>query len=148
MRHSLLGLIALSLVVTAGAAQAQSGIAQLEAGYGGAGKTVSNNFNPSTRDANNNRVILNGLIQDGQGGSQVNLSGSASSTTSGANYFRSGADNFSSGAITGSATAIGNQINVNVSGSWNTVVLDSTQINNAPVSSTVTIAGKTASSGQ
>lgn len=148
MRHRFLALSMLSLLTTAGAAHAQSGIAQMEAGYGGSGRTLSSNFNPSTRDANNNRVIMNGLIQDGQGGSQVNVYGATNNTASGADYFRSGADNFTAGAITATSTAVGNQINVNVSGSWNTVVLDSTQINNAPVTSSVTVGKRNTSNGQ
>ncbi len=141
MKHTLLSISALALLAYSGAAQAQaqSGISGLERGYGGAGRTVSENFNPSTRDANNNRVIMNGLIQSGQGGSQLNVTGATGGASSGADFFRSGAESFASGAITGTATAIGNQINVNISGNWNTVVLDSTQINNAPVNSTVII---------
>ena len=115
-------------------------VAQMEAGYGGARRTLSTAFNPSTRDANNNRVIMNGVIQDGQGGSQINVN--ANGQTSGADFFRSGADSFTAGALTASSTAIGNQINVNVNGSWNTVVLDSTQINNAPINATITVTGR------
>lgn len=140
MRHRLLALSVLSLLATAGGVQAQSSVAQMEAGYGGARRTLSTAFNPSTRDANNNRVIMNGVIQDGQGGSQINVN--ANGQTSGADFFRSGADSFTAGALTASSTAIGNQINVNVTGSWNTVVLDSTQINNAPINATTTVTGR------
>lgn len=66
------------------------------------------------RSAAGNRVVIDGIIQTGVGVSaQTGL--------------------FGNGGVGSSATAIGNQLNVNVSGQWNTVVVNSTQINNGNV---------------
>jgi holdfast attachment protein HfaA len=70
-------------------------------------------INPSTRDENVNRVIVNGRMQIGGA-----LSGGLM-------------DNFATGI--GSAQAVGNQLNVITQGDYNTVIVDSTQINNGDV---------------
>ncbi len=70
------------------------------------------------RDANGNRIIVDGLMQTGVGGStQRNANGGS----------------VFGGGVGSSATAIGNQLNVNVVGSWNTVVVNSNQTNNGDV---------------
>lgn len=133
---------ALSLTATFAHAQSVSGASLtaaskgLEGGYGGARALVSGTINPSTRDANNNRIVQNGLIQTGQGGSEY----FPNSTFGGAANSQSGV-----GSITN--YAVGNLINVQVSGSWNTVVLNSTQINNGAVTATTTVNGKRQTSG-
>lgn len=68
----------------------------------------------STRDANGNRVIVNGVY-----------AGSTFSQTDGLTY---GVGRRNSSTSTG--TAIGNSLNVVVSGRYNTVIVDSTQVNN------------------
>lgn len=73
------------------------------------------------RDGNGNRLIVDGIMQTG-----ADQSSYARSDTGGA--FDSG-----SGAGFGANTAIGNSLSVNVIGSWNTVIVDSTQINNGDV---------------
>jgi holdfast attachment protein HfaA len=67
----------------------------------------------STRDENGNRVIINGRMQ---------LEGTLSGGLM---------DSY------GSAQAIGNQLNVVTQGNWNTVIVDSTQVNNGDVSAVV-----------
>lgn len=128
---------ALSLTATVANAQSLSGAGLaasskgLEGGYGGARSMVSGTINPSTRDANNNRIVQDGLIQTGQGGSQFfpnSLIGGAANAQSGV------------GSITN--YAVGNLINVQVTGSWNTVVLNSTQINNGAVTAITSINGQ------
>jgi len=58
-------------------------------------------------------VVIDGLIQTGVGvANQLN------------GY---------SGGVGANATAVGNQLNVNVQGSWNTVIVNSTQTNNGDV---------------
>ena len=42
----------------------------------------------------------------------------------------------------GGATAIGNNLNVTVQGNWNTVIIDSTQINNGDVTANVELNGQ------
>ena len=98
-------------------------------GYGGAGTAVASPIDPSTRDANNNRVVVNGEIQTA-GGTSVQsqfagLNGGASNTASGAS------------ATTGnSASAVANLVNVQVNGSWNTVVVNAKQSNTGAITAT------------
>ena len=67
-------------------------------------------FDPTTRDANGNRVLVQGY--------------SEFSNTAGV------AGNGSGVGVTGSALAVGNQLNVVTNGNNNTVIVDATQINN------------------
>ncbi len=67
----------------------------------------------ASRDQNGNRVVIDGLIQSGVG---------VNSQTGGF-----------SGGVGSSAAAIGNQLNVNVQGNYNSVVINSTQTNNGDV---------------
>src|SRR5690606_16527270 len=110
--------------LVAGAASAQStgssGAGQFQAGYGGARYTTAQPATGSTRDANGNRLIVDGLIQSGAS-AYSSASGGASSSFSGA------------GGISG-ATAIGNSLNVVVQGNWNTVIVNSTQTNTGDIS--------------
>lgn len=107
---------------SAAMAQSNNGAA-MNAGYGRA-STSSGNFGVSatgTRDANGNRVIIDGIIQGG-------LDQSVISRTS-----LSGAADAGAGAGFGGATAIGNNLSVITQGNWNTVIINSTQINNGDV---------------
>lgn len=119
----------------AGAAQAQSASSTLsafKAGYGGTGLSgFESPINVNTRDANGNLVITDGVIQAGTDNSVFShqMVGGASDTVSGA------------GAL-GSATAIGNNLSVNVSGNYNTVIVNATQTNNGNVSATTVLNGK------
>jgi len=110
--------------LVAGAASAQStgssGAAQFQAGYGAARYTTARPTTGSTRDANGNRLIVDGLIQAGAS-AYSSSSGGASSSYSGA------------GGLSG-ATAIGNSLNVVVQGNWNTVIVNSTQTNTGDIS--------------
>ncbi len=89
--------------------------------YGGSLGEQNRAFDPPGRDASGNRVIVNGRI----------LSAAEASSLS------SGFDKSDSGSGFGASTAIGNQLNVVTQGSWNTVIVDSTQINNGDVSANV-----------
>lgn len=112
-----------------GEARAQStgygGTGQLQAGYGGARYTTGRAVSGSTRDANHNRLIVNGIIQSGVGAySSASGGGSASGS------WGLGGD----GRTTiGGSTAIGNQLNVVVQGNNNTVIVNSTQTNTGDV---------------
>ena len=68
----------------------------------------------STRDANGNRVIVNGMYVGGSYSSSDGLTYGVSRGTTGAST---------------NATAIGNSLNVVVSGKYNTVIVNSTQEN-------------------
>ena len=69
----------------------------------------------STRDANGNRVIVHGMFTDN----------TYSSSTGGLSY---GVSRGMTGAST-NATAVGNLLNVVVSGRYNTVIVNSSQDN-------------------
>ena len=87
-------------------------------GYGYGEEQAS--YDANTRDASGNRIILDGRIQTGMDQSSLSRSygsaGAWSQSTAGAGF--------------ASGTAVGNQLNVITQGSWNTVIVNSTQINN------------------
>ena len=85
-------------------------------GYG----EEQSSFDANTRDASGNRVILDGRIMTGM--DQSSLSSSYGSA--------GGWSQSSNGAGFSSGTAVGNQLNVITQGNWNTVIVNSTQINN------------------
>lgn len=95
------------------------------AGYGGAGASVTTAFDPQTRDANNNRVVINGEIQNS---GLPSLQSEFSTLAGGAGSASAGA-----GAPTNTATAVGNLLNVQVTGSWNTVIVSAVQTNTGTV---------------
>lgn len=115
----LFGIAALTAIAVAPAADAQaaSSVSEFERPYGYGYGQESQPFSGSTsRDANNNRVIVNGMIGGGTGlGTSL--------------YTGWGQTEGGSGMI-GTGTAIGNQLNVITNGNNNTVIIDSTQINN------------------
>ena len=134
-RVAILATATLAMAAAAGTANAQSAsgtLSAFKAGYGGTGISgFEQPVNVSTRDANGNLVVTDGVIQAGSDNSVFShLSvGGASDTYSGA------------GAL-GSATAVGNSLNVNVSGNYNTVVVNSTQTNTGNISATTVLNGK------
>jgi holdfast attachment protein HfaA len=85
----------------------------VERAFGMGWESFDTPINPATRDASGNRVIVNGRIE---------LEGTLSGGLM---------DDFASGQ---SAQAIGNQLNVVTQGNYNTVIVDSTQINNGDIS--------------
>ncbi|WP_300380362.1 holdfast anchoring protein HfaA [Henriciella sp.] len=121
MKHRtqlLTGLIGLAAVAVApaAAAQAASTVSEFERPYGIGYGQESQPYSARSRDANNNRVVINGLIGGGTGlGTSL--------------YTGWGQTDGASGMI-GSGTAVGNQLNVITNGNNNTVIIDSTQINN------------------
>jgi holdfast attachment protein HfaA len=128
---SVAGCGALLALTAGGLAQAQSNNGSaLNAGYGRS-STSGGNYGVSagTRDANGNRIIIDGIIQGG-------LDQSSISRTS-----LSGVADSSAGAGVGGATAIGNNLSVITQGSWNTVIINSTQINNGDVTANGTSNG-------
>jgi len=73
------------------------------------------------RDANGNRVILDGRIMSGADLSTLSSSSSSASASASAS---------ASSSSYAWGTAIGNQVNVITQGNYNTVVVNTTQINN------------------
>jgi holdfast attachment protein HfaA len=83
----------------------------------------------STRDANGNRVIMNGVI------------GSGNATTL-QGHSQTGVGTQGQWGSSAGATAIGNSLNVVVVGQWNTVIVDSTQVNNGDQNAEASLNGK------
>lgn len=107
-----------ALALTAPAfAQPSEGPGDIERGYGMGYDSFDNPISVGTRDENGNRLIVDGRLM-----AATSLSGGLMDSPSGL----------------GSASAIGNQLNVVTQGNWNTVIVDSTQINNGDISAAVT----------
>jgi holdfast attachment protein HfaA len=123
-------------VATPGLALAQTsgsaGMSTFQNGYGSARQSVTTAQTGSTRDQNGNRLIVDGIIQSGAS-AYSRQSGGVSNTWSGAG----GAQN---NTIAGS-TAIGNNLNVVVQGSHNTVIVNSRQTNTGNVSARTDLTG-------
>ena len=113
---------ALALAGHATASAQSAGLSNYERPYGmgyGQEERPINGYN--LRDGNGNLTITNGLIQGGSGlGYGLNTQWGQTDGFFGATGFGN--------ANTG--TAIGNQLNVITQGNYNTVIIDSTQINN------------------
>lgn len=124
-RASRLLLLAASAALAAGAAEAQSlstNSAEFNAGWGRTPGSENHMVDYITRDANGNRVIIDGLILAGEDQSVYSRAGGFGVASSYAGV----------GAI-GGASAIGNNLTVITQGNNNTVIIDSTQINNGDV---------------
>ena len=135
---SLLSIAFISAGLAAGAASAQTmttSASAYETGYGVVRNEFQNPIDPSTRDANGNRVLVDGMMVTGTDNSVY-----AYSKTLGAG------DSYSGAGALGGATAIGNNLQVTVNGSYNTVIVHSTQTNNGNV--TATANGVTAQGAQ
>jgi holdfast attachment protein HfaA len=108
-------LAAAQSVTTTGSWERPYGVAPGQENRAWSGATAS--ASAAARGASGNRVIVDGLIQTGVGVSaQLGAIGS--------------------GGVGSTSTAIGNQLNVNVTGRWNTVIVNSTQTNNGTVTAT------------
>ena len=93
--------------------------------------------NASLRDGNGNLTVVNGQFTSANFGTAAG----ASASGSGAGMASSGAGMSGASATTGTATAIGNQLNVVTLGSNNTVVVNATQTNNGNQTATNTVNG-------
>jgi holdfast attachment protein HfaA len=110
-------LIAAALLATpAFADPIPSGTGDVERAFGMNWESFDTPINPATRDENGNRTIVNGRMEI-----EGTLTGGIM-------------DGFGSGLGGSSAQAIGNQLNVVTQGNYNTVIVDSTQINNGDIS--------------
>jgi holdfast attachment protein HfaA len=123
--------------MAASAASAQStgsaGAAQFQAGYGASRYTTAQASSGSTRDANGNRLVVNGIIQSG--------ASSYSSSSAGVSSGYAGAGSSGNGTAIGGATAIGNSLNVVVQGNRNTVVINSNQTNTGNITAGTALNG-------
>jgi holdfast attachment protein HfaA len=109
---TVVGVLALTFAAAGAAnAQTQSRLGDFERPVGFEYGGIDDPIEASTRDANGNRVVINGRITQSQGSLYGGLMDSDA----------------------GDPFAIGNQLNVVTQGNWNTVIIDSTQINNGDV---------------
>ena len=125
-----LALAALALTGPAAAQSMSTNSASYNAGYGRTPDQENRAVTADTRDANGNRVVINGVIQNGA--DQSFFTGGASSIFAGA-----GASASASAGL-GGATAIGNNLTVITQGNNNVVVVDSRQTNNGTVTASQT----------
>lgn len=102
--------------------------AEFNAGYGRLAGSENQPINVRTRDLNGNRVIIDGIIQAGEDQSSFSRSWGSADAYSGV------------GAIGGGASAIGNNLVVVTQGNYNTVIVNSTQINNGDISANGVVA--------
>ena len=128
--------IAAALALSATAANAQSG-ANFNAGYGRtAGQENRAAATSTIRDANGNLLIVDGIIQTANGGS-ANYSSNSAGVGSNASPMSAGSTSGvggTGGYGVASSVAIGNQLNVVTSGTYNMVIVNNTQTNNGQVS--------------
>lgn len=113
-------------------AAGSSGLGGYQAGYGASRYTTARPQTGSTRDANGNRLIVDGIIQAG--------ASAYSSATGGVSSSFSGAGG-NGGTAIGGSTAIGNSLNVVVQGNHNTVIVNSRQVNNGNVTAGTSLNG-------
>ena len=109
-----------------------SNMGSYQAGYGGSRYTTARPQTGSTRDANGNRLIVNGVIQAGAS-SYTSASGGVSAGFTGAGG--------TGGTAIGGSTAIGNNLNVVVQGNHNTVIVNSSQVNNGAINAGTSLNG-------
>lgn len=123
-KAAVLALLAGSAVASLAQAQSMTtNSAGFNAGYGRVAGSENHIADYGTRDANGNRVIVDGIIQTGEDQSYFGrVGGGVGGTAAGV------------GGLGNSSSAIGNNLVVVTQGSWNTVIIDSTQINNGNVS--------------
>ncbi len=129
-------LVAVSPLATMAQAQStgSSGLSSFQAGYGGSRYTTATAQTGSTRDANGNRLIVDGIIQSGAS-SYSSASGGVASSYAGAGNGSGG------GTVIGGATAIGNSLNVVVQGNHNTVIVNSRQTNTGNITAGTALNG-------
>ena len=120
-------LIASAVAGLAGAAAAQTmdaNSASYNAGYGRVSGQENHPVDVVTRDANGNRVIVDGIIQTGADQSVFATAGAGGAF-----------DTFAGvGSVGSGSTAIGNNLVVITQGNYNTVIVDSQQTNTGNVS--------------
>jgi holdfast attachment protein HfaA len=129
-------LLAIALFIAAGAGVGQASAQSASSSLSAFNKSVGGFEGPvnvSTRDANGNLEIVDGVMQSPQGSIFSNLSSAGVSSSS------TGAGGV---VASGQAVAIANNLNVSVSGDYNTVIVNATQTNTGAVSASTVLNGK------
>lgn len=117
--------VILTSALCASAAHAQhmtTNSADFNAGWGRYAGSENHPVNVSTRDANGNRIIVDGLILTGEDQSSFARSSGSADAYAGV------------GASSGGASAIGNNLVVVTQGNYNTVIVNSHQVNTGTIS--------------
>ncbi len=113
--------------------------ASYNSGYGMVAGQENQAINPSLRDANGNLTVINGQFTSSSFSKQTGVQ-SMGTISSGA-LSSLGTSTAGVGTTYGTATAIGNSLNVITVGNNNTVVVNSSQTNNGNQSATASING-------
>ena len=124
----------------AGAAD-YSTAASYNSGYGMTAGQENQAINPSLRDANGNLTVVNGQFTSSSFSAQTGVQ-SVGTISSGA-LSSLGTSQSGVGTNYGTATAIGNSLNVVTVGNNNTVIVNSTQTNTGNVTATTSLNGST-----
>jgi holdfast attachment protein HfaA len=109
--------------------------------YGMSAGQENQAINPSLRDANGNLTVVNGQFTSSSFSQQTGVQ-SMGTISSGA-LSSLGTSQSGVGTTYGTATAIGNSLNVVTVGNNNTVIVNSSQINNGNQTATTSINGST-----
>ena len=129
-----LAFLGVGAVATGACAQSSSfngSKAGMNSGYGFSSSELSNPVSVKTTDANGNRVIVDGVTQTGTDQSMF-----FARRTGGAG------DSYAGTGGIGSATAIGNNLQVSVTGDHNVVIVNSSQTNTGAISARTILNGK------
>lgn len=129
-----------TVAVTGGAFAADyNNAASYNSGYGMTAGQENQAVNPSLRDQNGNLTLVNGQFTSSSFSKQTGVQ--AMGTISSGTLSALGTSQAGVGTTYGTATAIGNSLNVVTVGNNNTVVVNSSQINNGNQSANVSING-------
>ena len=123
------GLVAGLVAAPANAQNMSTNSASFNAGYGRIAGSENHPIDVATRDANGNRVIVDGIIQTGEDQSSFAFGSGAGGSYSGV------------GSLGGGSTAIGNSLVVVTQGNYNTVIVNSSQVNNGNVTAGTRVNG-------
>jgi holdfast attachment protein HfaA len=133
---NMLKIACIAAVFAAAATSAQAGVdysnaATYNTAYGMTAGPENATVNPSLRDGNGNLTVVNGQFTSSSMSQQSGVQNMSTMSGSGTG----------AGAAYGTASAIGNSLNVVTNGNNNTVIVNSTQTNNGNQTATVSMNG-------
>jgi holdfast attachment protein HfaA len=140
-RHILLAGLGATLATAAQAAD-YNNAASYNSGYGMTAGQENQAINPSLRDANGNLTVVNGQFTSSSFSRQTGVQ--SMGTISSGSLSSLGTSSSGVGTNYSTASAIGNSLNVVTVGNNNTVIVNSTQINNGNQTATVSTNGSSA----
>jgi holdfast attachment protein HfaA len=140
-RHILLAGLGATLATAAHAAD-YNNAASYNSAYGMSAGQENQAINPSLRDANGNLTVVNGQFTSSSFSRQTGVQ--SMGTISSGTLSSLGTSSSGVGTNYNTASAIGNSLNVVTVGNNNTVIVNSTQINNGNQTATVSTNGSSA----